>query len=173
MDTLKMIKGYIDKVLIFFCILFCGLMVAFVFWQVFSRFVLNDPSAISESAARYLFVWMSLTAAALLYGGREHMNIAYFLNKMDPVKKNILLIISELFTLVIASWILTYCGFNMAMKNMMQVESSMTWLKIGQIYAIIPIVGVCIIYYSIYNILDSIMQIRNCKSGTGAQEAAK
>ncbi len=172
MELLSKIKKVVDAVLRFMCILFCGLMVAFVFWQVFSRFVLNDPSAISESAARYLFVWMSLTAAALLYGERGHMNISYFLNKFNPKTREILLIVSDLFTLTMAGWILTYSGFNMAMKNMLQVESSMNWLKIGQIYSIIPIVGACIIFYCLYNILESLNKIKALKAGA-AEETAK
>ncbi|SPT69479.1 2,3-diketo-L-gulonate TRAP transporter small permease protein YiaM [Anaerobiospirillum thomasii] len=157
MSFIITIKKLLDNFLKFMCIFLCGAMVVLVSWQVISRFVLQDPSAISEELANICFVWTALLGAALLYGERGHMAISFIPEKLGPVKQHILFIISEIFTMAMACWILTYGGMNIAMNAMSQTNAAMLWLKIGQIYSVVPLVGVCIVFYSIYNILESIM----------------
>lgn len=141
----------------------CGFMVVLVSWQVISRFLLHDPSAISEELANICFVWMALLGAALLYGERGHMAISFIPEKLGPVKQHYLFIISEIFTLAMAACVLTYGGFYIASNAMSQTNAAMLWLKIGQIYSVVPFVGVCIVFYSIYNIIESVQILCGCK----------
>lgn len=157
MSFVLKIKKLLDNFLKVMCICLCGFMVILVSWQVISRFVLHDPSAISEELANICFVWMALLGAALLYGERGHMAISFIPEKLGPVKQHIVFIISEIFTLAMASIILTYGGYNIASNAMTQTNAAMLWLKIGQIYSVVPIVGVCIVFYSLYNILESVL----------------
>lgn len=157
MQFLSRIKWVIDKCLKWFAIFLCGFMVLCVSYQVFARFVLNNPSAITEELASICFVWMSIAAMAVLYGERGHMNINFIPEKLGPCKQHILLIISEIFTLAMALAVLTYGGYFISANGMAQSNAAMPFLKIGQIYSIIPISGVCVVFYSIYNIIESIM----------------
>ena len=50
-------------------------MTALTCWQVFTRYVLNNPSTWSEELVGYLFAWASLFGASLITGERGHMNI--------------------------------------------------------------------------------------------------
>ena len=50
-------------------------MVVLTCWQVFTRYVLQDPSPWSEELVSYLFAWASLLGASLITGERGHMNI--------------------------------------------------------------------------------------------------
>ena len=156
MQVLTMIKKFVDKVLQFLCMFLCGAMLIAVSWQVFTRFVLNNPSAISEELANIMFVWMALIAAALLYGEKGHMNINFLPEKLGPYWSNILVIISELFTLGMALLVLTYGGYHIAQNAMSQTNAAMLWLKIGQIYSVVPIAGACIVFYAFYNIICSV-----------------
>ncbi len=157
MSLLTAIKNVIDRILRLLCILFCGGMVLLVSWQVITRFILNDPSTITEELANICFVWMSLLAAALLYGEKGHMNINFLPDKLGPVKSQYLSIISEIFTLILAVWVLSYGGSLIAAKGMAQTNAAMTWLKIGQIYSVVAICGICVDFYAIYNIQNSII----------------
>lgn len=161
MNALTAIKKICDRVLIYLCIIFCALMVLLVSWQVTSRFVLGDPSAISEEAARICFVWMGLLASALLYGEKGHMNISFLPDHFGVVGHELLVIFSELCTLGMAIWVLTYGGYIVSGNAMGQVNSAMTWLKVGVIYSVIPISGVFVVYYAFYNIVSSISKILN------------
>ena len=169
MELLTKIKRLFDSILKMLCIILCGAMVILVSWQVISRFVLQDPSAISEELANICFVWMALLGAALLYGEKGHMNINFIPEKIGPYWSNVLLIISELFTLAMAIFVLTYGGYNIANNAMTQTNAAMLWLKIGQIYSVVPISGVFIVFYAFYNILNSIIVLARGKEAAEAK----
>ena len=57
-------------------------MTALTCWQVFTRYVLNNPSTWSEELVGYLFAWASLFGASLITGERGHMNIPVVVEKM-------------------------------------------------------------------------------------------
>ncbi len=165
MQALTAIKKILDRILIYICIVCCAAMVLLVSYQVASRFILGDPSAISEEAARIFFVWMGLFASALLYGEKGHMNISFIPDKCGLVGGQLLRIVSEICTFGMAMWVLTYGGYIVTMNGMGQVNSAMTWLRVGVIYSVIPISGCFVLFYAFYNIMEAISKIAAGKNG--------
>ena len=55
---MKIIRSMFDKCIEAVSIGIFALMVLLVTFQVFVRYVLNSPSAFSETLTRYLFVWL-------------------------------------------------------------------------------------------------------------------
>lgn len=55
-----------------------------VLWQVFARYVLNDPSPYSEEAARYLFVGVVFFGAAAAVRDRSHVGIPILVERLGP-----------------------------------------------------------------------------------------
>ncbi len=55
-----------------------------VLWQVFARYVLNDPSPYSEEAARYLFVAVVFIGAAGAVRDRSHVGIPFVVERLPP-----------------------------------------------------------------------------------------
>ena len=53
-----------------------------VLWQVFTRYVLNDPNPYSEEAARYLFVGVVFFGAAAAVSDRSHVGIPFVVEKL-------------------------------------------------------------------------------------------
>lgn len=53
-----------------------------VLWQVFTRYVLNDPSPYSEEAARYLYVGVVFFGAAAAVRDRSHVGIPFLVEKL-------------------------------------------------------------------------------------------
>ena len=51
-------------------------MVALTCWQVFTRYILDDPSSWSEELVSYMFAWMSLLGASSVTAGRGHMKLS-------------------------------------------------------------------------------------------------
>lgn len=148
MDKLKSI---IDKLMEYFCIILMIAMTLLVTWQVFTRYVLNNPSTISEVLARYLFVWLVVAAAAYVFGKREHMCIEYLKDKLPNQVRNVVEILIEVITLIFAGVVMLKGGWSMAIAQMIQIDATLK-IPMGIIYSIIPIGGAITVFYSIYNI---------------------
>lgn len=146
------IKKALDKILGWFCIIIFSLMVIFTTYQVVVRYVFSSPSAISETLTRYLFVWLILYSAAYVFGQKDHINIGYLKDKMsEPVKQKVNIII-EIITIAFSALVLIYGGIKVTNLNMLQFDSILG-IPTGIIYSCIPIAGVLIIFYGIYNII--------------------
>jgi TRAP-type C4-dicarboxylate transport system permease small subunit len=53
-----------------------------VLWQVFTRYVLNDPNPYSEEAARYLYVGVVFFGAAAAVRDRSHVGIPFVVERL-------------------------------------------------------------------------------------------
>ena len=62
-------------------------MVGLTCWQVFTRYILQNPSSWSEELVSYLFAWMALLGASLVTSERGHMNIPALVERM-PQKQS-------------------------------------------------------------------------------------
>ena len=78
---MKIIRSMFDKCIEAVSIGIFALMVLLVTFQVFVRYVLNSPSAFSETLTRYLFVWLVLITSTYAFGKRDHMCISYLKGK--------------------------------------------------------------------------------------------
>lgn len=122
-------------------------------WQVFTRYILGNPSSWSEELVSYLFAWMALLGASLVVGERGHMNIPLLVEKVGPSARKILCIFSELVAAVFAAVILVYGGVQITNLAMGQMTSSLG-VAIGVFYVVLPLSGVLNIIYSIINIVE-------------------
>ena len=83
---------------------------------------------------------------------RENIsNIAVLKDKLPGKAKTVVNIIIECVTIVFAGLIMVFGGFKITQMNFVQYDSILH-IPTGIIYSIIPICGVIIIFYSIYNI---------------------
>jgi TRAP-type C4-dicarboxylate transport system permease small subunit len=69
------LKQALDRVLAAASIVLFVLLVVIVAWQVVTRQIIKDPSAWSEEAARYTFVWLGFFATALVFSERGHIAV--------------------------------------------------------------------------------------------------
>lgn len=128
-------------------------MTALTCWQVFTRYVLNNPSTWSEELVGYLFAWASLFGASLITGERGHMNIPVVVEKMPLGAKKILGIFGELIAMAFSAIILIYGGYRITLLAMDQMTSSLR-VAVGVFYVAMPVCGVINILYTILNIYD-------------------
>lgn len=105
----------------------------------------------TEILTRYSFVWLIIISATYMFGQREHINIAVLKDKLPGKAKTVVNIIIECVTIVFAGLIMVFGGFKITQMNFVQYDSILH-IPTGIIYSIIPICGVIIIFYSIYNI---------------------
>lgn len=128
-------------------------MVALTCWQVFTRYVLQNPSSWSEELVSYLFAWMSLLGASLVVGERGHMNIPIVVERMGTKGRKFFAILAEVIACVFAGVILVYGGIQITNLAMGQMTSALG-IPIGIFYVVLPLSGVINIVYTILNIVD-------------------
>lgn len=128
-------------------------MVILTCWQVFTRYLLKNPSSWSEELVSYLFAWMALLGASLVVGERGHMNIPILMDRMSPGSKKGLAIFSELVAFLFAGIILVFGGIQITSLAMGQTASSLG-IAVGIFYLVLPLSGILNILYTILNIMD-------------------
>lgn len=148
---MKKIKNILDRFLSFVCIVDFIAMVCLTTYQVVVRYVFRSPSSISEVLTRYCFVWLILLSAAYVFGQRDHICITFLRDKFKGPTRKVVDIIIEVLIIVFSALVLVYGGFVISNMNMLQFDSILG-IPTGTIYSILPISGVLIILYSLYNI---------------------
>ncbi len=63
----------IDRALAWVLMVLMAVMVIDVTWQVVTRFILSEPSSVTEELARFLLVWIGLLGAAYAFRVRAHL----------------------------------------------------------------------------------------------------
>lgn len=167
METLR--KG-LDKVLEFICCTLLALMTILVTWQVVSRYVLNNPSTITEELVLFSFVWMGLLGGAYLFGKNEHMAMTFLFDKLSEKNQIKVRIFFELVIMAFAVFILVFGGYNMSKLSMGQLSSSLQ-IPMGYVYLALPLSGITTVIYNILNIYDIINELSIHKNKKGSSIA--
>lgn len=128
-------------------------MVVFTFWQVFTRYVLKNPSVWSEELVSYLFAWASLLGACLITGERGHMNIPIIVDRFASEVQKVFHIIGEVIGFLFSVIILVFGGVQITQLAMGQLTSSLG-VAVGVFYIILPVAGVINAIYTLLNIYD-------------------
>lgn len=128
-------------------------MVVLTCWQVFTRYILKNPSSWSEELVSYLFAWASLFGASLITSERGHMNIPILVEKASPTVRKYLAIFGELMAFAFSAIILLYGGIEISKLAMGQMTSSLG-VAVGVFYIALPVCGVLNMLYTVLNIID-------------------
>lgn len=148
---MKNFKSGLDKLLEILCIADFIVMVCLTLFQVVMRYVFRSPSSVSEVLARYCFVWLILLSATYVFGQRDHICISFLKDKMTGKVRQAMDVLTECVIIVFSASILVYGGAVITNMNMLQYDSILK-VPTGMIYSVIPVCGVLIIFYSIYNL---------------------
>lgn len=130
-----------------------ALLVLDVLWQVFGRYVLNQSFSFTEEFARFALIWLAILGAAYLNGKRDHLSMDYLLQKLSPEKLAKRMQIIEVLMFIFALVVMVIGGGNLVYTTLYlgQVSPAMH-VSLGYVYSIVPISGLLIMFYSIYNI---------------------
>lgn len=152
MIILNNIRKVINTVIKIACILLFGFMVIIGTYQILVRYIFNNPSTISEELLTYSFTWMSLFAAAYVFGKREHMRMGFLADKLNKKKLTILNAIIEIIIIAFALIVMVYGGISITSLSMTQKTASLG-IPMGYVYIVIPITGVVIAVYGVLNVI--------------------
>ncbi|WP_222850153.1 TRAP transporter small permease [Allosaccharopolyspora coralli] len=140
-----------DRVLATACVALFAILIVTVTWQVFTRQVLNEPSSWSEELAKYVFVWLGMFGAALVFSERGHIAVDVVARKLPEPIQRVVAVGVQLIVLVFAGLTLVWGGLRLTAVGWGQ---SLTALPghLGLVYLVMPITGVIIAYYALYHV---------------------
>ena len=153
MNVLHKIRKGIDLVLSCVCAALFALMVIVGTYQIVVRYFFNSPSTVSEELLTYSFTWMALLASAYVFGKRDHMRMGFLADKITGTKRKVLEIVIEILIMILAGSVMIYGGATIMNLTMTQKTASLG-IPMGIIYTVVPLSGVLIVLYSIFNIVD-------------------
>lgn len=159
MQALTTVKRGVDRVIEWLCILILAVMTVLVTYQVITRYFFDKPSAISEITAQYLFVWMVMYGSAYVFGLREHLDITVLKDKMPPVGRLIVELLINLVLVLFAGVVLLLGGYAVTTQQMGTTDAALQ-IPMGVIYSAIPICGVFILFYAVYNTVLAVQEYR-------------
>lgn len=146
-------RATIDAITKFLLVSLMGLLVLDVVWQVFSRYILESPSTLTDELARFLLIWVSFLGAAYASGKHMHLAIDLFSEKLTPSGRKKLNILIKLIIIVFVTAVLLIGGSMLVYYTYTYKQlTSALQIPIAYIYLIAPISGLLIIYYKISDI---------------------
>lgn len=132
-----------------------ALLVVDVLWQVLSRYLVGKPSSFTEEFARFAMIWLVVLGAAYLNGKQSHLSMDYLLNKLSPDALHKRLKIIEGLMLIFAFVVMIIGGGYLVYTTLyLGQESPAMHIPLGYVYSIVPISGVLIVLFSLYNIFQ-------------------
>lgn len=130
-----------------------GLLVIDVVWQVVSRYIVGQSSSFTEEFARFSLIWLTVLGAAYINGQQEgHLAMDFLLTKLPEAKRKgrqkVIQVAMALFALVV----MVIGGGNLVYTTLsLGQTSSALHVPLGYVYAIVPLSGLIIIFFSWYN----------------------
>lgn len=153
MDGVRKIRGFFDRVLEALQIGLFGIMAAVGTYQILVRYLFNKPSTVSEELLTYVFAWLSLLAAAYMFGRRGHMRMGFAADRGAPQTRMALDVISECLVFLFGAAVMVYGGIRITSLTMAQKTASLG-VPMGYVYTIVPISGGMIAVYSVLNLIQ-------------------
>ena len=147
------LRSQVDSVLEKTLVFIMSLMVINVLWQVFSRYLLANPSSFTDELARYLMIWVGVLGAAYVAGKGNHVAITYFSEKFSPSNLNRVKFAINLIIMGFAFFGMLIGGLRLVYITLIleQLSPSLK-IPLGLVYAIIPLSGMLIIFYKILDL---------------------
>lgn len=113
-------------------------------WQVFSRYVLRDPSTVTEELSRLLLIWLGTLGTALGFVERKHLAFDLLEEKVSPENRARLREIVDV-CVVLFGVLLTVGGILLVWEKATLGQTSPV-LKIPYVWValVLPLAGICI-----------------------------
>jgi TRAP-type C4-dicarboxylate transport system permease small subunit len=154
------VKHGLDTALKWFCVGLFAVLVLVVVWQVFTRQVLSAPSTWSEELAKYIFIWLGLFGAALVFGERGHIAIDAVVRKLPQRWQRWNAVLGQVVIGAFAALVLVYGGWQVSELAWNQNLPGLP-LNVGWLYLALPLSGVLVLFYTAYHLVAVVRGVEN------------
>lgn len=147
---LRKIKNALDASLETLIIVSVAVLTLDVLWQVFTRFILKDPSTWTEELAVFMIIWVALLGSAVALGRGAHLGVDYFVMKLPEKLRIKCEVVVFLLIAVFSLCVFVIGGMNLVVSilKLGQVSPSLG-IEVGYVYLAIPISGFFMTLYSL------------------------
>ena len=148
-------KRAIDRFLELALIVLMGANVINVLWQVFTRFVLKEPSSFTEELARYLLIWVGLLGASYAAGKKMHLAIDVVLQTLKKKKKIWAETGIQISIFLFAFFVMVVGGLRLVTITLTlnQISAALR-IKLGYVYLVLPLSGMLIMFYAVVFVIE-------------------
>jgi TRAP-type C4-dicarboxylate transport system permease small subunit len=148
-------KKTIDRFLELALIFLMGANVLNVLWQVFTRFVLKNPSSFTEELARFLLIWVGLLGASYAAGKKMHLAIDVVLQSLKKKAKIWTEIVIQVFVFLFSFFVMVIGGLRLVTITLTlnQISAALR-VKLGYVYLVLPLSGALIMFYAVVFIIE-------------------
>ncbi len=132
-----------------------------VIWQVFTRFVLRNPSSWTEELAIFLLIWIGLLGSAVALHRRAHLGLDFLVARLPERAARLTTIFAALCVVAFAGGVLLVGGSGLVRTILMnrQISPALGW-PMGYVYLALPISGFFLTLYALEFIWEEIQALR-------------
>ncbi|PJG82195.1 TRAP transporter small permease [Caviibacterium pharyngocola] len=162
--NLETLRKPVDLFISTFCIIVMALLVICVTWQVFSRYVLQMPSTVTDEIARFSMIWVGLLGAAYTVGLQKHLSIDLFTHNLTDRKKALSNIFINICIFVFSLGVMVFGGFTLVSNVYAsgQISPSMQ-IPMAYVYIALPLSGILMLFYSALFLVENISALKENK----------
>lgn len=134
-----------------------AVMVIGCFWQVFTRFILNNPSKYTEELLRYLLIWMTMLGVPYAYGKERHLSINLFTRSFTKRDSLLTKIGIEILILFLSLFVMVAGGFMVTANSAGQISPALH-MPMQLYYVCVPISGILMVVYCVTRLTGFLKQ---------------
>ena len=153
MINLKSLEKVLDAIMRFLMAFSMFTLVAFGTWQIFSRWVLKDPSTFTDELLRYVLIISGMIGSAYCFYRDEHLALTLISDRAKGTFKFILNIFIEACILFFVIYVFIYGGWKLS-ATATNVSSVMR-IPMKTLYLIEPFCGVLIVIARVLKYLQA------------------
>jgi TRAP-type transport system small permease protein len=132
-------------------------------WQIFTRWILNDPSTFTEEFMRYTLIWAGMIGSAYCFYKDQHLSLDLVKNKTQGVAKVILNCFIEVCVLGFVGYVFIYGGLKLTLNSIN--ASPVLHIPFHFLYSILPISGCFIVLARIAKYIQIFKDRGNAEKG--------
>ncbi len=147
-------------------------LVVFGTYQIFTRWILHNPSTFTEELLRYLLIWAGMIGAAYCFFRDSHIKLTLLTSKMHGLTLTIVNVFTEIVVVAFVVFVYIWGGGQMAIQNATQ-PTAVLRLPMGLIYGCLPVTGVMVILSKILRYISLYLNRKEARQNTekGGNEA--
>ena len=137
---MKALDKFLDNAMKFLMAVAMGSLVVGGTWQIFTRWILKNPSTFTEEFMRYMLIWASMIGSAYCFYKDKHLALDLIKDKLKGTPAMCLSVFIEVCILAFLFVVFVYGGGRMAISS--TNYSPVMHIPFKVLYIVLPLSGI-------------------------------
>lgn len=137
---MKALDKFLDNAMKFLMTVAMGSLVVGGTWQIFTRWILKNPSTFTEEFMRYMLIWASMIGSAYCFYKDKHLALDLIKDKLKGTPAMCLSVFIEVCILAFLLVVFVYGGGRMAISS--TNYSPVMHIPFKVLYIVLPLSGI-------------------------------